>query len=352
MKRICFSSGANTSFNVSLTLQNIGWILKDEFVLDFICTNPEELPKDISKYYNVYKSERQSSRKGEFQLIRSYLRDNTPDLMVNLTGPSLHSAILSSLCRIQDIKFIYRYSGDALTRYEISKKRRHQMFLFMKINIPIKIPLRISTKQIAMGPQGKMQLIRHGCYPDNVEILPPPIDRSRLKKRKRVDLKNIPSDRDIILFIGRLSQLKGINDLSTAIQEVLEQDPTKHFVCVGEIVDNLSIPKKYTDNVTITGKVPPANVPAYYNAADLTVLPSYIEGLPRVILESLAVGTPVLARSIADVEYATSNTFDNINEIIDGVKNMKDLPVDSVDMFTKKALRKRYIEAFRSFSYD
>ena len=349
MKNICFSSGANTAFNVSLTLRNIGWILNDEFELDFICTNPDKIPEDLSNYYDIYEMETHPNRKGEFQLIQSYLKDNDPELVINLTDPSLHSAILSSLCASHNIKYIYRYSGDALSRYKISNSVMHQIALFMKINMTSKIPLKLSEKQIAMGPHGKMRLINQGCSPDNVTILPPPIDKNRLNKNKEADIKDLPSDKQIILFVGRLSKLKGIHDLSIAIREILSQDQTKHFVCVGENINNFAVDDKYEDNVTITGKVPPKKVPAYYNAADLTVLPSYLESISRVIIESLAVGTPVLARSISDVEYVTSNTFDGVNGLISGIHNMNDLPVDSVDKFTKRSLKNRYIDSFQSF---
>jgi glycosyltransferase involved in cell wall biosynthesis len=50
-----------------------------------------------------------------------------------------------------------------------------------------------------------------------------------------------------------------------------------------------------TDRVTFAGSVPQARLADYYRAADLLVLASSHEGLPNVVLESLASGTPVVA---------------------------------------------------------
>jgi glycosyltransferase involved in cell wall biosynthesis len=53
-----------------------------------------------------------------------------------------------------------------------------------------------------------------------------------------------------------------------------------------------------TDNVKMLGYVENKLLPLLYNVADITVTPSYSEGSPLVIPESLACGTPVIATNV------------------------------------------------------
>ncbi|MHB9066652.1 MAG: glycosyltransferase, partial [Pirellulaceae bacterium] len=51
------------------------------------------------------------------------------------------------------------------------------------------------------------------------------------------------------------------------------------------------------------GRQPFARVPLYYQAADVSVLASWREGCPNVVLESLACGTPVVATNVGSVPF-------------------------------------------------
>ena len=58
------------------------------------------------------------------------------------------------------------------------------------------------------------------------------------------------------------------------------------------------------NHVKIVGYVENERLPTFYNAADVTIVPSYSEGAPLVIPESLACGTPVVATNVGgNAEY-------------------------------------------------
>ncbi|MFH1003120.1 MAG: glycosyltransferase, partial [Chloroflexota bacterium] len=54
-------------------------------------------------------------------------------------------------------------------------------------------------------------------------------------------------------------------------------------------------------SVTFRGLVPQEDLPDYYRAADVSVVPSYYESFSLVALESLACGTPVVATDVGDL---------------------------------------------------
>jgi glycosyltransferase involved in cell wall biosynthesis len=59
---------------------------------------------------------------------------------------------------------------------------------------------------------------------------------------------------------------------------------------------------KLEENIKMLGYVKQRLLPLLYNAADVTVVPSYSEGSPLTIPESLACGTPVVATNVGGNE--------------------------------------------------
>jgi glycosyltransferase involved in cell wall biosynthesis len=101
-----------------------------------------------------------------------------------------------------------------------------------------------------------------------------------------------------LLYVGRIEGRKGLPYLMKAARLLISRFPDLHLVIVGSgaggvsrMLDSMNL----TGNVTFVEHVPHNELPTYYNAADLSVLPSLREAWPRVIMESLACQTPVVA---------------------------------------------------------
>ncbi len=107
-------------------------------------------------------------------------------------------------------------------------------------------------------------------------------------------------------YIGRLSHEKGVVNLTNAISMVLENDSNINFIIGGngplyeEVHTKLY---KYISigTVKMLSWIPYAQLPEYLNQMKLLVLPSYYEGLPNIVLESMACGTPVLAPPVGAI---------------------------------------------------
>lgn len=124
-------------------------------------------------------------------------------------------------------------------------------------------------------------------------------------------LINKIEDRDInIGFIGRFSSEKGILNFIKSIK-LLPSD--YNFFIVGEGILENKI-KKYVlneniKNVNFYKWIPNEELPIILNKLKLLVIPSYTEGLPNIMLESMACGTPVLCTKVGSVPDTIKNNY-------------------------------------------
>jgi glycosyltransferase involved in cell wall biosynthesis len=100
------------------------------------------------------------------------------------------------------------------------------------------------------------------------------------------------SDRISILFVGRLDDGKGLNDLLDAYARIADE-AVLYIVGSGTLEDDLRARAGelgIKDSVTFVGAVTHDDIQHYYAAADVFCLPSYHEGFPVVNMEALASG--------------------------------------------------------------
>jgi glycosyltransferase involved in cell wall biosynthesis len=112
----------------------------------------------------------------------------------------------------------------------------------------------------------------------------------------------LPKDHFILLFVGGLDPLKAPHILIQAFKIFKKQNPKSLLLLIGKgtlekklifITEKLGLEK----DVLFLGKIPHNNLPNYYNASDVFVLPSYYEGISLVSLEALSCGIPIVVTS-------------------------------------------------------
>lgn len=134
------------------------------------------------------------------------------------------------------------------------------------------------------------------------------------------------TERDnLVGYIGRLSQEKGILNFMEAIPKVVETRDEATFLIVGDGQLRPQVEEyanKLSNKVRFVGWIPHDKLPGYLNELRLLVVPSYTETGPYVTFEAMACGTPVLGTPVglmADMLSDGENGFimeDNSPECI------------------------------------
>jgi D-inositol-3-phosphate glycosyltransferase len=166
---------------------------------------------------------------------------------------------------------------------------------------------------IASTEKGKEDLIHYyDAAPGTISVIPCGVNLDLFRPIKREIARwhlGLNGD-NIILFVGRIVPLKGIDNLLKAIT-YLERERRIKLVVIGgdehsqaemQRLKSLSQSLKIHESVIFLGLVKQEMLPFFYSAADLCVVPSYYESFGLVVLESLACGTPVVATKVGGAE--------------------------------------------------
>jgi len=107
-------------------------------------------------------------------------------------------------------------------------------------------------------------------------------------------------------YIGRLSAEKGVQNLVRALPHILgiRKDLRVLIGGEGDLMESIQLSlaeEDFTDQVDLPGWISQDDLPQYLNQLQLLILPSYTEGLPTIMLQALACGTPVLATAVGAI---------------------------------------------------
>lgn len=172
--------------------------------------------------------------------------------------------------------------------------------------------LKDADRIITVSDATKQYVLSLGAKPEKIKVLHNGVDlvhfrpmpEKRLEIRKRL---RIPQSSTVALTVRRLVYKNGIDTLIECAAVAVKKNPNIVFLVVGKGPDQSSVQARIRqlgieENFRLAGFVSDADLPSYYNAADLFVLPSKSgEGLPLVALEAMACGLPVIATKVGGI---------------------------------------------------
>lgn len=160
------------------------------------------------------------------------------------------------------------------------------------------------SKAIALTPEEKNQFLMMGIDKDKIKIIPNGIHLSEFTNLPRKgafkEKYSIPKNTKIVLFLGRLHKIKGLDLLVRSfyrltksisdIKLVIAGPDEGYLSTINRLVKKLGLEKK----VLFTGGVYQKEKLSAYVDANVFVLSSYSEGFSITVLEACASGTPVV----------------------------------------------------------
>jgi phosphatidylinositol alpha-1,6-mannosyltransferase len=173
-------------------------------------------------------------------------------------------------------------------------------------------------------------LLDIGVPKDKIEVVYPAVDASRFHPgvdgrhlRRRLSLHD---DTVLLLSVGRLQRRKGHDVTLGALSQVGGEVPRWHYAIVGDgqerkRLERLAADYGVADRVTFVGEVDDEELPAWYAASDIFIMPNRvdegdIEGFGIVFLEAAAAGRPVIGGDSGGVPEAVER--DETGLLVDG----------------------------------
>jgi len=232
----------------------------------------------------------------------------------------------------------------------------------------MRFALRHADRVIANSDHTRATLVDMGVRPERITLIYPGVDTDAFRPGLPCDdLKQaigLPPGRKLILSVGRLSRRKGFDMVIRSLPLLSEMglDVCYTLIGIGEDHDYLSELARelgVADRVKLLGHVSPADLPRWYNACDVFIMPNREingdnEGFGMVFLEAAACGRPVIAGQDGGTGSAVSEGVTGFR--VDG-KQTEAVAARLRDILGDEGLANRlgeagYARAHRDFSWE
>jgi len=182
----------------------------------------------------------------------------------------------------------------------------HTRTVLREADFLIAISDDLRKRMVAMGaPPEKTRTILSGC---EISVFHP---SERFEARRKLC---IDPGVEAVVYIGRMDLKKGLRELVEAAVSLHPLRPDLHVYMVGEGPDRPLIEGAIQANnaASYIHALPGCSfddVTVWMAASNLVTLPSYMEGLPNVVLEALACGRPVVATNVGGIPEILNDEY-------------------------------------------
>lgn len=177
-----------------------------------------------------------------------------------------------------------------------------------------KVVLRHADRVVSAGYELKKYLdSRYGFERDHVIVIHPGMDLVRFDTTQvsKTLLDQLSTDVYRILFMGRLIEENGLEDLLEAIPQLRNENLKLYIAGNGNLerkIISFIEKERLGDKIILLGVVKGTDKQYLIRNVDLSIRSSYHEVFPVAYLESISVGVPVVATPIGDTPYLAEET--------------------------------------------
>lgn len=221
--------------------------------------------------------------------FKNLLRDNEYDVIHITSSASLSllkDLYMLSIAQRKRIKTVIHFRFGRIP--ELAIKKNWEWKLLKKV-------VGLSNTAIVLDKLSYDTLRSYGFK--NVEILPNPIAQGvKAIVDNHSELDRVPNT---VLFTGHVIKTKGVFELVEACNQI----PGVKLRMVGHVDDDMKqkLLQSATCDLYIVGELPYEEVIKEMLKSDVFVLPTYTEGFPNVILESMAAGCAIVTTSVGAI---------------------------------------------------
>jgi glycosyltransferase involved in cell wall biosynthesis len=190
------------------------------------------------------------------------------------------------------------HGSDVLTIQDHPARLRHTFDALSSADAVIAVSQNLANQVMGMGVNaGRVHTVYNG------------IDRTAFCPGSKAEARHalgIDSTDPLILFVGNLVPVKGVDVLIDALSNLASTSQRFRAAIIGEGSLRAELRSRIQSRgldgtVQLTGPRPQSELPQWYRAADLLVLPSWSEGVPNVMLEATACGLASIASRVGGI---------------------------------------------------
>jgi D-inositol-3-phosphate glycosyltransferase len=235
--------------------------------------------------------------------------------------------------------------------------------------------IKAADKIIAATPAENAQLLwLYQADDEKILVIPPGVDIARFYPIPPDEAKEyigVPPCGRMLLFVGRIEPLKGLDVLIQAIammrhNGVYKENPFCLAVIGGDSdeteeqanremarIKDLTGRYGLQDLVTFLGRKSQDSLPYYYSAAEAVVVPSQYESFGMVALEAMACGTPVVASQIGGLAYLVQDGLTGYTVPVDEPKELaKRIANLLYDEGLRERMGKRAVQVAQDYAWE
>ena len=234
---------------------------------------------------------------------RSTARECEPDVILsNWAHPD--GEVATRLARELGVPSVIMVGGsDVLVQTQSAARRRVIIRTLMRADHVVTVSEDIRRVICGFGIDGtRVTCIYRG------------VDQTRFTAMPQTDARRavgIEGATPVLLYVGNLLAIKGVDVLLRAAARLRDAGRRFHLYVAGDgsernALSALCAALSLGEHMTFLGQVANDVLPSWYTAANLTVLASHSEGVPNVLAESVACGTPFVATRVGGIPEVAS----------------------------------------------
>ena len=225
------------------------------------------------------------------------------------------------LRRYWDTPFVQMFHTTAHMKNAVSPAAHQENPLRAKIECEL---VGLASSVIAANPDERADLVwRQHAPADKTCTIPPGVDTALFKPLDRMAARStlgLDCNRKIVLFVGRIDPIKGIDVLLQAAANLSHLEDPPQFLFVGGDLDEIGKTVGPLAEVAehaallgveqhclFVGSQPQDLLPLYYAAADIVAVPSRYESFGLVAVEAMACGRPVVASRAGGLTFTVDD---------------------------------------------